>query len=201
MMYLWPSGGSMEGMHEQFGVMVTPAMRGISAAVLEGRKWAGDNEAFTRQFDPERFFGYYELLKPWKETCLFIACPDIVGNATATVERYREWARLIKRQGFPVAFCAQDGQEHLELPVAFDWLFVGGTTEWKMSEAADDCIRRAKAIGKPVHVGRVNSLKRMAHFKLMEVDTVDGTSPIYKPDTARKRLEKGFVQPALISLL
>ena len=198
--YLWPQTSSMTDMPEGFGVMATPAHNGVALGIQEGRRFAVDNENFTRGFNPDRFFQYLEKLQPWRSRWLFSACPDVVGNAQATLELYAEWAHQIK-PFCPVAFVAQDGQEALELPVAFDWLFIGGTTEWKMGHGADECIRRAKRLGKPVHVGRVNSIKRMAYFKLVEVDSVDGTFPIYEPDTAKRRLEKALAQPALISLL
>lgn len=190
----------MAGMPETFGVMTSPAHGTIPLGIVEGRWFAVDNEAYTRPFDPDRFFGYLELLAPFCRM-LFVSCPDVVGDARATLELYKKWAYQIKRHHCPVAFVAQDGQECLEFPIAFDWLFIGGTTGWKMSDAADECIRRAKKLGKRVHVGRVNSIRRIRHFQIMEVDSVDGTFPIYEPDTAKRRLSKALVQPALISLL
>jgi len=198
MIYLWPQASSMIGMPDRFGVMTSPAHGTVPLGIQEGRVFGVDNEAYTQGFKPGRFFPYLERLQPWHSRWLFTVCPDVVGNARATMELYREWAHQIKAF-CPVAFVAQDGQESLEFPVAFDWLFIGGT-EWKMSTAADDCIRRAKALGKPVHVGRVNSIKRMTHFRLMGVDSVDGTFPTYEPDTARARLAKGLAQPSLFTL-
>ena len=200
MIYLWPQASSMIGMSERFGVMTSPAHGTVPLGIQEGRVFGVDNEAYTRGFDPNRFFSYLELLQPYRTRWLFAACPDVVGDARLTIGLYGAFAHRIKSFG-PVAFVAQDGQESLEFPVAFDWLFIGGTTDWKMGAGADDCIRRAKALGKPVHVGRVNSIKRMAHFKLMEVDSVDGTFPAYEPDTARERLTRGLAQPALFSVL
>ena len=190
----------MNGMPDRFGVMTSPAHGTVPLGIQERRAFAVDNQNFTQGFDPARFFPYLERLQPWRSQWLFTACPDVVGDAAATLDLYGEWAHQIKAL-CPVAFVAQDGQESLDFPLAFDWLFIGGSTEWKMSAAADECISRAKRLGKPVHVGRVNSIKRIRHFQLMEVDSVDGTFPIYEPDTARKRLAKPLAQPALISFL
>jgi len=220
--------------------MATPAHNGVALGIQEGRQFAVDNENFTRGFDPDRFFQYLEKLQPWRSQCLFVAIPDVVGDAALTIEMFHKWADHQGFQGWPLAFVAQDRlkvdveEQHLyvgsDLDITdycrdtpymqdpeyydlrdewrqyveiyeFDWLFIGGTTEWKMSSEADDCIRQVKKLGTPVHVGRVNSLKRMRHFKLMEVDSVDGTFPIYEPDTARARLSKGLAQPALFSVL
>ena len=87
-------------------------------------------------FQPKRMFAFLETLQPWRKTCLFVVCPDVVGDAAATLALYRTWAHEIKRYG-PVAFVAQNGQESHPLPVAFDWLFIGGTTAWKLGPGAN----------------------------------------------------------------
>ena len=191
----------MIGMSERFGVMTSPAHGMVPLGIREGRQWAYDNGCFGNSFHPKRFLRGLEPLAAYRRTCLFVVCPDILGNASDTLALYGRWAHRIKRRGFPVAFVAQDGQDTLEFPVAFDWLFIGGTDDFKMGPAADECIRRAKRLGKPVHVGRVNSITRIRHFQLMEVDSVDGTFPTYEPDTARARLAKPLEQPPLFSLL
>ncbi|NIV38563.1 MAG: hypothetical protein GWN58_56855 [Anaerolineae bacterium] len=193
----------MIGFPAEFGVMTSAAHGMIPLGIQEGRRWAYDNECFGDSFDPRRFLDGIQRLaaSEYREDCLFVVAPDVVGDARATLHLYGEWEHRIKATSFPVAFVAQDGQEALDFPLAFDWLFIGGTTEWKLSDAADECIRRAKRLGKPVHVGRVNSIKRIRHFQIMEVDSVDGTFPIYEPDTARARLAKPLAQPPLLSLL
>lgn len=194
-MYLWPQQFiSLAHLHPSFGVMVNPQKPDLPVGVVEGRWWALDNGAYTG-FDAEAFLAKCEQLQPWRGRCLFIVAPDVVGDAVATLALYREWAHTVKRFG-PVAFVAQDGQEQLELP-EFDWLFVGGTTEWKMGPGAKVCIRRAKVMGKPVHVGRVNSIKRFRYFQRLEADSADGTFPIYEPDTAVRRLTQCVAQPLL----
>ena len=196
MMYLWPSS-NIAGFAPQFGIMTTPARGAIGQAIIDGRMWACDNEAFTRKFDPVRFFSFLVRLQPYRSTCLFVSVPDKVGNALRTLDLWRVglWAQ-IEAMGFPVAFVAQDGQELFPFPPADQWnvLFIGGTTAWKMSADADSCIHRAQALGKRVHVGRVNSQKRMAHFALIGADTCDGTGPTFQPDNYRRLLSESFQQ-------
>jgi len=196
-MYLWPGAQSLEGMSDRFGVMTTAAHKCVPVGIRENRWWACDNEVFADKFTDGRYFGHLERLSAWRGHCLFVVAPDVIGDAKATLERYREYAYRCRHFG-PVAFVAQDGQEHLQLPVAFDWLFIGGSTEWKLGDAAAWCIGEAKRIGKQVHVGRVNSLKRMRHFATLGVDSVDGTFPCREPDAARRRLTRGLhYQPCL----
>jgi len=77
---------------------------------------------------------------------------------------------------WPLAFVAQDGIEDLAIPWRdLQAIFLGGTTEWKLSQSAVDVIRTAKILGKHTHVGRVNTRGRWKHFEQLGVDTCDGT--------------------------
>lgn len=70
----------------------------------------------------------------------------------------------------------------------FDWLFIGGTTEWKLSQAVENLIDEAKRQGKKVHVGRVNSRQRFRRFVTLGADTADGTYLKFGPDTNLPKL-------------
>jgi hypothetical protein len=118
----------------------------------------------------------------------------------ATLELYSEYAPQIRALGYKVALVAQDGLEDLPWPERYDALFVGGTTGWKMSDAADWCIRKAQKAGVWVHVGRVNSQQRIRHFAVMGVDSVDGTTIAYEPDVAYRKLETQLRQPVLLEV-
>jgi len=107
---------------------------------------------------------------------LFAVAPDVVGNARATLKQFGVWSHIIRSIGFPVALAAQDGLEDLEIPWdGFEALFVGGSTEWKLSEAVAELIREAKRRGKWTHMGRVNSTHRTSRLREF-VDSVDGTA-------------------------
>ena len=57
-------------------------------------------------------------------------------------------------------------------------LFIGGTTEWKMSDEA-----RRLMDGRWTHMGRVNSFRRLQLAKSWGVDSVDGTGMSWFTDT------------------
>jgi len=57
----------------------------------------------------------------------------------------------------------------------FQALFVGGSTRWKLGPHAATLIREAKWCAKWVHVGRVNTLRRIAWCKALGVDSIDGS--------------------------
>ena len=139
-------------------------------------------------------------MQSYRSSCLFVVAPDVVGQAQATLEKYQYWGPKLRRDGWPVAFVAQDGQENLPFPASFDALFIGGSTAWKMSEAALMCIKRAQMLGKWVHVGRVNSQLRIAHFQLASVNSVDGTSLCFAPTKNFRRLNRQLAQRPLLCL-
>lgn len=184
-------------MHPTYGLILTP--RSGRTVVPAGVPWCADNGAFTGQFDWARFERFLRAMQPEAATCRFVAAPDVVGNAVATLDRYRYYAWRIKALGYPVALVAQDGLESLRWPPEYDALFIGGSTGWKLSGAALHCIARAQAAGAWVHVGRVNGAKRIRHFRIAGVDSCDGTHLTYNPGWfMHNRLLAGLLQPALI---
>jgi len=172
-MFLVPSGGFVD---HRFGILTSPGHKGVPAGIIAGMPWAADNQCYTQEFDIHRFQNWLETMEPYRDTCLFVNVPDVVGDAIATLGQFADMAPSLT--SWPLAFAAQDGQEALEFPSLFDALFIGGTTRWKMSPGALDCIRRAHALGKHIHIGRVNWYKRYAYFAGLpgsEEFTCDGT--------------------------
>ncbi len=132
-----------------------------------------DNGAFSH-FNADAFNSLLERERHRRDLCRFVAVPDVVGSARRTLEVFEHWRALLA--GWPLALVCQDGQEHLPIP----WhdiaaIFIGGTTDWKMSLHAVACVKAAKAIGKWAHVGRVNTPARFEHFERVGADSIDGT--------------------------
>lgn len=167
-----------------FGYIVTPT--GKTASKYFTRGWCLDNGAFTGKFNPERFVRYLRVNAPWKKWCHFAVAPDVVGDSSQTLLQFPMWRDIIQHHGYPVAFAAQDGCR--EIPKC-DALFVGGSTEWKMSPDAVSLIREAKSRGVWVHVGRVNTRSRILTCRALGVDSVDGTSIAIAPKNALKILD------------
>ena len=212
-MFLLPVGGVVD---PRFGVLTSPAHRGVPLGITQGMVWGADNGVYSGAFDREDYLPWLESMIPYQDSCLFVLAPDVVGDAEATVTRYSRWAPKIRQRGFPVAFAAQDGQEHIPWPTSvdetdylydcdfdpddhvaytqaldqweldcadFDALFIGGTTAWKVSRAARGLIRRAHALGKHIHIGRINWWRRYEYFRGLEGSdawTCDGTRTRYE---------------------
>jgi hypothetical protein len=156
--------------------------------VRPGERWAADNDAFLA-WDEGRFVRMLGRVEG-QPGCLFVAAPDVVADARATLERFWDWWWEIAGRGLPVALVGQDGAESMDLPWdAFECLFIGGSTAWKLSAAAADLVAEARARGKWAHMGRVNSRRRLRYAMEIGCDSVDGTGWSMFPD---KYLAKGL---------
>lgn len=139
-------------------------------------RFAIDNGAFSK-FDPKGFRSLLEREKDRIDLCRFVAVPDVVGSARRTLEVFKGWREeLHNRLGWPLALVCQDGQEDQSIPWNdIDAIFIGGSTEWKLSGHARDCVKAAKALGKWVHIGRVNTPERFEYFQQLGADSIDGS--------------------------
>ena len=162
------------------GELATPAS---GPRRVKGTRWGADNGCFnaaTYKGD-EAWFAWLAALDP--EGCIFAVAPDVVGDAKATLPRSLPWLAKIRALGMPAAFVAQNGAEDMDLPWdSFDVLFIGGSTEWKLGTAARVLAAQAKARGKWVHMGRVNSERRMKYADAIGCDSSDGTFIAFGPD-------------------
>lgn len=158
-------------MHPQFvaGQLLTPLTRYKNA----GMPFAIDNGAFSG-FRRKAFDALLEREHANKSNCLFVTVPDVVAAGRRTLEIWRFRHDIVR--GWPLAFVAQNGVEDLEIPWReMEAIFIGGGDPWKDSKSAIDIVKTAKAIGKHVHVGRVNTWKRFELFACAGADTCDGS--------------------------
>lgn len=167
---------------------MTRGLLGFIATPRQGNRrpagvtWCADNGCFSDKFDEGAWWAWLVANAGDAALCSFAVAPDVVGDAAATLERSRPWLGRIRELGYKVAFVAQDGIEATEVPWDdFDALFIGGSTEFKLGPIAEAVIAEAKARGKWVHVGRVNSRKRFRIFEALGVDSVDGTFLTFAP--------------------
>jgi len=153
------------------GQLLTPLTRYSNF----GGTFAIDNGAFSG-FDKSAFKSLLEREWPNRERCLFVTIPDVVGSMARTLDLFSH-SGLFVSEHWRRALVVQDGAENMTLPWGeFDAVFIGGRDPWKDSQATADIIRVAKILGKHVHVGRVNQIKRYKHFRDLGADTCDGSS-------------------------
>lgn len=170
------------------GMMATPAQ---GNRIPEGVDWAADNGCGPGRTGVARgypgdgsWFMWLKSRTPEQiARCAFAVAPDVLCDAMATLDRSLPWLPKIRALGYPAAVVAQNGLEDLIVPWdAFDVLFLGGDTAWKLGPAARELTVEAKRNGKRVHMGRVNSERRLRYADAIGCDYADGTYIAYGPD-------------------
>ncbi len=191
MLYLSGVPTDMEG----FGFMAQPNAANLIPA---DTWWAMDNGCFSKahEFNLERFINFAQRrLATDGDRCLFVVCPDVAFDAAGTIARWHEYRDAVKSLGRPVAFVTQDGMGMEDVPWEdIDALFVGGSTEWKTGHESGALMAEAKRRGLWVHVGRVNSLRRLRAAYSLGADSCDGTFLKYAPTENKQRMAEWFRQ-------
>jgi hypothetical protein len=181
------------------GVMMTPMMGNL---LPPDRRWAADTGCFNQPTAHNDDDYLHWLARRGPSRCLFATAPDVVGDATATLERSIPMLPRIRDVGYPAALVGQDGMTPAMVPWNdIDALFVGGTTGWKLGEAAAALVCEAKERGKWAHMGRVNSGRRVMHAKLIGCDSVDGTYLTFGPDVNGPRAARWMQRAVMQTVL
>ena len=146
--------------------------RAYRAQLATGRPIAADNGCFNR-LDPHAYRAMLYGLAPHADRVLWVTVPDVVGDARRTRRRWRHWRPLLRQLGLRAAYVAQDGERGPPWE-DLDCLFIGGSTTYKEGAEAAALCREARRRGKWVHVGRVNTVRRLRMFDGL-ADSFDGT--------------------------
>jgi hypothetical protein len=155
-----------------YGVLAVP---GAGNSLPERGRWAADNGCYMG-FDPPAFGAMLRRHRWAKERCLWVAAPDVVGDARATLDLFEEWEPRLRDAGYPIAFVAQDGIQPSQVPWArIDAIFIGGSVPWKLGAAAAHVVETARLRGTWVHMGKVNTARRLRYAAAIGVDSVDGS--------------------------
>lgn len=187
-------GSLLQYSPRNIGRLVQPRALGrIPDTPRAGYLWAADNDCY-QGFHVERYTNMLEQVAG-VPGCLFITCPDVVGDSVTTMEWFANWHRIVRLAG-PVGLVAQDGLSVQDTPWdQFDALFIGGTTEWKLGEDARLLMKEAQTRGKWVHMGRVNSWRRVEYAKACGVDSIDGTQLSWFSDTYIDKVAEQATSP------
>jgi hypothetical protein len=170
--------------HPALGRLVQPrSWNSIDAIARSGQPWGADNDALAG-IKPDQYLRMLDAIARVPHANLkFIAAPDavertpkgIVGSWEGTLWLWRCWRPSLEARGLPAAIVLQDGAT----PDSVPWnelhaVFVGASTQWKLSRSAELLVRMARARGLWVHVGRVNTMGRLARVEMMGADSFDG---------------------------
>lgn len=181
------------------GHLLTPSNGNRIEVLLDtGLPIAIDNAAYAhflagRSFDWRGFQAFIaHIADRWhsdarlRRALLWVAVPDSVGDWRRTGRMWDTWRLIcdLPMGALRWAFVAQDGQTVARLPMRGDprfgrWvgcgaLFVGGSTAWKFGAQSRALVAAARAAGRWVHVGRVNSFARLDACDAVRADSFDG---------------------------
>lgn len=193
--------------------IVTPAAGNV---LVPGVQWCADNGIYSNAYPGNH--GYLRWLADraaHRDQCAFAVAPDVVADHTATLERSWPMLRRIRALGLPAALCAQNGATPHNLPWShIDAVFLAGIVEcpcgyvppladlplsicpdcrgqlreWKLGPAAAAITAEARRRGIQVHMGRVNSRRRLQHAAAIGCDSADGTYLAFGPGRNLPRL-------------
>lgn len=174
--------------------------------------WFLDNGAFLAwkrgtSFDHDAFRAAVTAACAHHTAPDWIVVPDVVADADATIALAREYVPALRPLRFPLAIVVQDGMTPETFPLwsEADVIFVGGSLAWKLAHAHEWC-RAARERGKPCHIGRVGSARRVRWARSIAADSIDSCVPLFSrqnlanwhaalTDTAHVQLAFGWTPP------
>lgn len=193
------SGGGLKFAEERrldlrhYGALLSPSAGNrdsLQKCISRGLPWAADNGCFVG-YDAH---GIQRLVNELEDMpgCAFFNAPDsfdrsaMCGDAKKTLQMFREWQPRIDNAGLPVALTLQNGITASMLRPFWDDLqavFIGGDTPFKYSDLVRDLVAEANSRGKWVHMGRVNSARRILYAQAIGCTSFDGTGFCKYPET------------------
>lgn len=154
----------------QIGHLYSP---GGQRGPYNGISYALDNGCFTG-WNPEGFTRLLRWAAGRAVQPRWVVVPDVVGDADATIQRWKNWAPHITGEyGLPLALAVQDKMRPWQIAALSpqpDVIFVGGSTRWKW-ETAHWWVSEYPR----VHVGRVNSPTKLWEIDSWGAESCDGT--------------------------
>ena len=152
-----------------------------------------DNAAFKahtagKPFDAERFMGAVDACR--NDPPAFVVAPDVVAGGDASRVFSLSWLERLRPLA-PVYLVTQDGMNPDAVSgalFAFSGLFVGGSLGWKI-RTGEQWVRLAHRHGKPCHIGRVGTPRRVKWAQRIGADSIDSCLPLWSEAQLRRFLD------------
>lgn len=143
-------------------------------------RWCLDNGAWTAHqknepFDAAAFLTAYRQIGPGADFCIL---PDIVAGGLDSLAYSLLWREKLGDSLCPLLLAVQDGMAPADvghLVGRYLGIFVGGTTKFK-EQTLPQWGRLARICGAYLHVGRVNTARRVKLCAMAGANSIDGTS-------------------------
>ena len=179
-------------------LLLTPDARWLGdwagGYALDNGVWGAHQQ--ERPWEPGPFL---ELLRKHGASADWAVLPDIVAGGAQSLALSVAWRDRVLAHSKQVLLAVQDGMkpadvaQHLGPRVG---VFVGGSTEWKLATLRQ-WGEMGQRLGVWVHVGRVNTVRRILRCVRAGVASIDGTSAsryaktLPTLDSARRQLALG----------
>lgn len=136
---------------------------------------AMDNGCFAGLNAPA-FVKMLDRYKPYADDIDWVVTPDVLEDWKGTVEFWKSWMPVVRDYGYRACFVLQNDMPFpLIKKINQDALFIGGDTRYKLSKEVVQFVRWAREKNKPVHMGRVNSYKRISYAIGIGCTSCDGS--------------------------
>ena len=148
---------------------------------VDGFKYALDNGAWSAYQSGKPFdgVGFLHAMERVGAGADWIVIPDIVAGGMQSLEFSRHWIPKLRKVGTPLLLAVQDGMAVEDVIPVLDLgnigIFVGGTTEWKL-RTLHEWGELAAFCHCHLHVGRVNTKRRIKLCQEARADSFDGSS-------------------------
>jgi hypothetical protein len=186
-MYMSPIGDETIYPENRFKFGYIANLYRVNYHLNVGYLWMLDNSVYTGYYTYDRWIKRLEECLPYRETCIGVVIPDVVGDYQETLKNFASLRHIPKEMGYPIALASQDGLTSEMTPWQdIDVLFIGGTDEHKLGVEAALLIEEGRNRGVWIHVGRVNSPSRIEKFFL--ANSWDGTTLVKDPSQQNKLL-------------
>jgi len=146
----------------------------------EGMRYALDNGAWAAHCSghPWNADAFLRAVAKLGAQADFIVLPDIVGAGQASLRRSLTWLPFLLGSCGRLLIPVQDGLEPRDISHLIGQnigIFVGGSTAWKLKTLGQwgQLAARTRSY---LHVGRVNTQRRIARCAAAGADSFDGTS-------------------------
>lgn len=161
-----------------WGILVSAAGvwrdEGFDLVAADNGQWS-ERENTDAPFNADRFNRFLDWLG---DRATFIVLPDIVCGGLASLDLSLTWLAKLRGHSSILLIPVQNGMTpQIIAPFLSDrvGIFVGGDTEWKEATLGEWGQLAADA-GCLVHVGRVNTVRRIRLCQTAGVHSIDGSS-------------------------
>ena len=189
------------GLYTQYaGMLGSPlSANNVLIAAQLGMPWALDNGCF-KEYDPD---GIKRMLIRYQgvDGCKFAVLPDVVCDHAGTRLLASAWIGTYQLMGYPIAFVLQNGVTPDSVPWdSISAVFIGGDTAFKYSDTVRMLVDDAKQLEKWVHMGRVNSNRRIKYAQSIGCDSFDGSGFSIAPRSKIKTCLSSYISPRQMNL-